>query len=57
MPVLILAEDIYFAQSVVLDGIIESPMVEPIAPFIDMLLYCWETQMQALGMVAVKVCL
>lgn len=53
MPELIPAKDIYFAQSVVLDAVIESPMVEPIAPFIDMLLYGWETQMQALGMVAV----
>gem|GEM_PF-6848256 len=53
MPELLPAEDIVFVQSVVLDGVIESPMIEPIAPFIDMLLYGWETQMQALGMVAI----
>lgn len=53
MPVLLLAPDIYFVQSVVMDAVVESPMIEPIAPFIDMLLYGWETQMQALGVVAV----
>jgi hypothetical protein len=53
MPQLLRAEDLYFVQSVVLDGVVESPMIEPLAPFIDMLLYGWETQMQALGMICI----
>lgn len=41
-------DDLMLVQSPVIDGLVESPMIEPIIPFIDMLLYGWETSMQVM---------
>ena len=41
-------DDIIICQSPIVDGLVEAPLIEPIIPFIDMLIYGWETNVQVM---------